>query len=339
MLPSKGKAASLRRAALTEPFRPLTQPTPNRFLEELALNYRHHFHAGNFADLMKHAILLELIAAMRSRGPLRLIETHAGAGLYDLEGDVARRTGEAEAGVGRLMTAAALPAPLEALRQAVLAENADGKLRLYPGSPLLALGAMRTGETYMGYELRPDDFESLRTLLSQRTAIKRVDAPKRRDWTKTGASDAVSDSLDSKSRGAAPTAKAFDSDGYAALETALQGGELVLIDPPYERGDDYDRVVEAADLCIRRGASLAIWAPLKDLESLDALTRRIEALSPRGLELAEVRLRPLRDPMKMNGSVMLLVDAPEVDAGSICTWVAEVCGDPGGLGRARRLAG
>lgn len=288
---------------------------------------------------MKHATLLQLIAAMRGRGPVRVIETHAGAGLYDLEGVVARRTGEAEAGVGRLMMADGLPPPLEVLKQAVQAENSGGRLRLYPGSPLLALGALRPGETYMGYELLPDDFASLRTLLRARTAEGRFGPSKGRVGAKARTSDAVIDSLDSESMGAAPTATVFDTDGYAALPTALRGGELVLIDPPYERGDDYDRVVEASGLCIERGASLAIWAPLKDLETLDALTRRIEGLSPRRLDVAEVRLRPLSNPMKMNGSVMILVDAPDIHTGALCAWVAEECGEPGGVGRAERLIG
>jgi 23S rRNA (adenine2030-N6)-methyltransferase len=256
---------------------------------------------------MKHAILLDLIAAMRAKGPVRLIETHAGAGLYDLDGEIARRTGEAKAGVGRLMRAGELPAPLEALRQAVRAENMGEALRFYPGSPALALKALAAGDRYRGYELRSDDLETLQALLRVRAKRSGVDAV------------------------------GIEADGYNALAGELRGGELVLIDPPYERGDDYDRVVEAARLCIARGAALAIWAPIKDLETLDGLTRRIEALFPRRFELAEVRLRPLSNPMKMNGSAMLLVDTPPIAADSLCTWVAEVCGEPGGVGRSRRL--
>jgi len=274
-----------------------------------ALNYRHHFHAGNFADVMKHAVLLALIAAARAEGPVRLVETHAGAGLYDLNGELARRTREAEAGVGRLMTAGALPAALERLRQAVRRENPRGGLRLYPGSPLVALSALGPGDRYTGCELRPDDAATLATLLGERRA------------------------------GAA--AETVQADGYAALGKMLTGADLVLIDPPFERGDDYDRTVEAVRVCLSRGAGVAVWAPIKDLETLDALVRRVEDLSPRGLVLAEVRLRPLTNPMALNGSALLLVDMPEVAAEveTVCAWVADHCGEAGARGQVSRLIG
>src|ERR1700734_1026699 len=117
------------------------------------MNYRHAFHAGNFADLAKHAILLAVMAAMR---PERILDTHAGAGLYDLGGEDARRTGEAEAGVGRLMAAADAPVAFDALKQAVRRENPDGGLRWYPGSPRLAVDAASPGAAYAGFELQPE---------------------------------------------------------------------------------------------------------------------------------------------------------------------------------------
>jgi 23S rRNA (adenine2030-N6)-methyltransferase len=256
---------------------------------------------------MKHAILLALIAAMRR--PVRVVETHAGAGLYDLQGDVARRTGEAEAGVGRLMTSEELPPSLAALKQAVQRENGDGALRLYPGSPALALGAIGAGDGYVGCELRPDDFETFKALLTKRAGKA--------------------------------TARAVQADGYEVLGGALKGGDLVLIDPPFERGDDYDRAAEAVGLCMTRKASVAVWTPLKDMETLDGLVRQVEALGPARLSLAEVRLRPLRNPMAMNGCAILLVNAPPIEdeAEAVCRWVAEHCGEAGAKGVVTRLAG
>jgi len=273
------------------------------------LNYRHHFHAGNFADVMKHAVLLALIGAARANGPVSVVETHAGAGVYDLEGEVARRTGEAEAGVGRLMSAGVLPPPLDALRQAVRLQNPQGGLRFYPGSPLVALGALGAGDRYAGCELRQDDADALASLLQART------------------------------NGAVATAT--PADGYVALGRLLTGGDLVLIDPPFERDDDYDRAAEAVRLCLARGAGVAVWAPIKDLETLDALVRRIEALSPARLHLAEVRLRPLTNPMTLNGSAMLLVDTPDVaaEADAVCAWVAAHCGGKGAHGGVTQLIG
>lgn len=273
------------------------------------MNYRHHFHAGNFADVMKHGVFLALIAASRARGPLSVVETHAGAGLYDLHDALARRTGEAEAGVGRLMAAGVLPPPLEQLRQAVRRENPQGGLRFYPGSPLVALGALGAGDRYTGCELRPDDAETLAALLAGRA------------------------------RTAAAATHA--ADGYAALKGLATAGALVLIDPPFERDDDYDRAADAVALCRARGAAVAVWAPVKDLETLDALVRRVEDAAPARLLLAEVRLRPLTNPLTLNGSALLLVDTPDVEGEvqAVCAWVAAHAGGAGAQGRVTRLIG
>ena len=100
-----------------------------------ALNYRHAFHAGNFADLVKHAALLRLLGRLMSGPPLTVIDTHAGRGLYDLAGPEARKSGEAEAGVARLMAAADAPDAFRPLTRAVEALNGGGQVRRYPGSP------------------------------------------------------------------------------------------------------------------------------------------------------------------------------------------------------------
>src|SRR3990167_4255479 len=105
------------------------------------MNYRHAFHAGNFADLVKHAALLDLLSRMPR--PLTVIDTHAGRGLYDLSGD------EARAGRGELMKAEDLPAALQPLRDAVSQLNGGGPARLYPGSPLLIAGALGKGDSYL----------------------------------------------------------------------------------------------------------------------------------------------------------------------------------------------
>src|SRR5579875_2508685 len=152
-------------------FRPTNgaKPSSAPLQVEAALNYRHAFHAGNFADLVKHAILLDLLARLTAgREPLEVIDTHAGAGLYDLQGDAARMSGEAEAGIWRLMQAEDAPAAFRSLEQAVRDANPDGGLRLYPGSPLLAVRALRSGDSYTGCELRPDDADQLRSVLRSR---------------------------------------------------------------------------------------------------------------------------------------------------------------------------
>ncbi len=245
-------------------------------------------------------------------GALDVIDTHAGAGLYDLEDAMARRSKEAEAGVMRLMADAHAPAVFHTLKQAVAAENPAGSVRLYPGSPLLIVNALRAGDRYCGYELRPDDQAALQALLRRR-------APP------------------------SVQAEAVLEDGYRALAAlGLEGRRtLVLIDPPFERGDEYDQIVTGLERGLARapGAAFALWTPLKDLETFDALLRRVEALSPPSLQIAETRLRPLTDPMKMNGCAMVLIGAPdmEAEAAAICGWVAERCGETGAEARVYRL--
>jgi 23S rRNA (adenine2030-N6)-methyltransferase len=126
---------------------------------------------------MKHALWLRLLARLADDpSPLRVIDTHAGAGLYDLEDKMARRSKEAEAGIGRLLTDENAPEVFKPLKAAVRAENPDGVLRFYPGSPLLTLGALRDGDSYVGCELRAEDQAALQVLLNRRAGSRRNDA-------------------------------------------------------------------------------------------------------------------------------------------------------------------
>jgi 23S rRNA (adenine2030-N6)-methyltransferase len=269
------------------------------------LNYRHVHHAGNFADLVKHAVLLHLLAAATARAqPLFLLDTHAGAGVYALADS---RTGEAAAGVARLMDRRA-PAVFDPLKRAVTRLNGGGPVRSYPGSPRLIADALRPADEYVACELRPDDHAQL-----QRTL-------------------------------AGAPAEALRADGYLAVRNLLPVGHanaLVLIDPPYERGDEYAQAVAAVGAALARSpvAQVCLWAPLKDLETFDRLVRELEALDPPDLLLVECRLRPLIDPLKLNGCALALVNAPaELEPGfaDIADWTAEVLGDPGGEGRVWR---
>src|SRR5258706_15884416 len=107
------------------------------------MNYRHAFHAGNFADLLKHGVLSELLARLTAEAsPLTVIDTHAGAGIYDLAGDLARRTGEAQRGIAVLMADAGAPAAFASLKAAGARANGPGAPRLYPGSPGVAPRAL-----------------------------------------------------------------------------------------------------------------------------------------------------------------------------------------------------
>ncbi len=265
--------------------------------------------------MLKHALWLQLLARLKDdRAPLTVIDTHAGAGLYDLQDIRARRSSEAEAGIGRLMADEAAPAGLAPLKAAVRAANPDGGLRFYLGSPLLTVGALRRGDHYEGCELRADDQQALQAILDQSAREKPADA------------------------------RAILTDGYQQLGRRRPHDRsrlAYLIDPPFERGDEYAQIIAGVKRAVnaRPPAIFAIWAPLKDLETFDALLRGLEALHPPSLLVAEARLRPLLDPMTMNGSAMILIGAPdlEVEASSICDWVVRTCGEAGGKTLVRKL--
>ncbi len=262
------------------------------------MNYRHSFHAGNFADLVKHALLLWLLERRHARGPVTVFDTHAGAGLYDLSGDAARSQ-EAEAGVVRLMQAEGRPPLIESLARAVQALNPDGGVRFYPGSPRLVADRLGEGDRYVGFELNPP----VRSMLTEALAGR-------------------------------PGTEAREGDGYTlVLNAAAQTkAPLVLIDPPFERPDDYARAADTARGLLDQdaGASVAIWTPLKDMETFDGFLRRLAGVR---VLVAEARLRPLTNPMKMNGCAMVLLNPPEGAQGAaeqICGWVVGELGDAGG---------
>jgi 23S rRNA (adenine2030-N6)-methyltransferase len=264
------------------------------------LNYRHAFHAGNFADLVKHAALLQLLARLTDGGPLTVLDTHAGRGLYDLRGAEARTSGEAQAGIARLMAAKDAPAQFAPLLTAVRKLNADGELRRYPGSPWLIAEAVRPRDSYIACELREEEHAALRRALDGKANVQTLCA-----------------------------------DGYevAARQTPA-GRALVLIDPPFERADDYARIAETARVVRARnaGAALLVWLPLKDLATFDSFLGQFEDAVDAPALVAETRIRPLADPMKMNGCALLAVGAPERFAEqleAICRWTAATLGDGG----------
>jgi len=264
------------------------------------MNYRHSFHAGNFADLVKHALVLWLLERRQASGPVTVIDTHAGAGVYDLSGDGVRSK-EAEAGVARLMAAADRPPLVEALAAEVARLNPRGGANLYPGSPLLIAGRLRPTDRYVGFELNPPVLDLLEQALEP-----------------------------------FPEAVGMGGDGYDQARgwASRAQGAFVLIDPPFERPDDYHRAADvgAAIALADPRAIVAIWTPLKDLETFDGFLRRLDKAGIKRALVAEARLRPLTNPMKMNGCAVVVLNPPpgaEAAASEICGWVAATLGETG----------
>jgi 23S rRNA (adenine2030-N6)-methyltransferase len=253
------------------------------------MNYRHAFHTGNFADVLKHAVLARVLDYMKRKpAPFRVVDTHAGIGRYDLGSEEAGKTGEWQHGIGRLMGRAArpIPAPTRALLQpyldAVNAENGGQGLARYPGSPRLALRLMRPDDILVANELHPDDA----VLLKQAIGRDR-------------------------------RARVLTLDAWVALRAQLPPKErrgLVLIDPPFEQPGEFERIAEGLADALQRFATgtMIAWYPIKDVRAVEKWQRTLKALKSDKLLSVDLLIRAGRDPELLNGCGLILVNAPFV---------------------------
>jgi 23S rRNA (adenine2030-N6)-methyltransferase len=203
------------------------------------MNYRHGFHAGNFADVFKHALLTRILVYLaRKPAPFRVIDTHAGEGAYDLADETAQRTLEWRDGVRRLADLSDAPAPARELllcwRDCVGPVDPEGRPHLYPGSPLVAARLMREQDRALFCELRPDAFAALRWRFARDARIKTLHL-----------------------------------DGYMGLGAFTPPKEkrgIVLIDPPFERTDEFEALFAAFETAYRKWPTgiYALWHPVKD---------------------------------------------------------------------------
>ena len=202
------------------------------------MNYRHAYHAGNFADVVKHAALSRLVEYLKLKDKaFRVVDTHAGAGLYDLSSEEAQKTGEWLEGIGRLLEAKLSPqagALLAPYLEAVSAANPKGGVEKYPGSPLIVRHLLRPQDRLSAIELHPKDFQRLKALFAGDFQVR-----------------------------------AIELDGWLALGAHLPPKEkrgLVLVDPPFEQEGEFDRLVDGLVRAHRRwpGGIYALWYPIKD---------------------------------------------------------------------------
>lgn len=255
------------------------------------MNYRHAYHAGNFGDVLKHVVLSLCLAHLkRKETPFRVIDTHAGSGLYRLDLGAAEKTGEWRAGIGRIAgpDADALPVAVQGLLvpyfETIKALNEPDTLTVYPGSPIVAQYALRPGDALAANELHPDDNAALKRAL-----------------------------------GGDRKCKVTAIDAYTALKASLPPKErrgLVLIDPPFEEAGELIRMTDALRDGLARFATgiYLLWYPIKDEKQTNRFCRKVaEVVAERGLEPAlrvELLLRPLRNPLLLNGAGLVVVNAP-----------------------------
>lgn len=246
------------------------------------MNYRHAFHAGNFADVHKHVTLLALIESLQRKDtPFVVLETHAGAGIYDLRGGEASRTGEWSEGIGRVFAESRAPAPVRAYLSQVRSLNPGGVLRLYPGSPALGAAALRPQDRMVLCELEPSANAALREALKGQKGI----AVHQRDgWEALG--------------------------GLLPPREAKRG--MVLIDPPFEAANELDRMAEALIAAHRRWPQgvLAAWYPIKDHPPIDRFIRKLRRAGLPDLLVSELCIHPPITGTRLNGSGMVIVNAP-----------------------------
>lgn len=239
------------------------------------MNYRHAYHAGNFADVMKHVALVDAVARLKRKDkPFRIIDSHAGRGLYDLSGPQAVKTGEAQSGIARLTAAPPLGAYLDLVRGFGPAH--------YPGSPLIAVKLLRPGDRLVAIEKHPQDFAALESALAPFA-----------------------------------NAKAVLGDGYERLAALLPPPErrgLVLIDPPYEAEDEFERVARAFAAAYRRFATgiYLIWFPIKRRNDADALAGEIRSAGAAKLLLLTLDIGRAADapPERLSSCGLLAVNPP-----------------------------
>jgi len=258
------------------------------------MKYRHQYHAGNFADVHKHVVLLEVLAALarKDKGFL-FVDTHAGRGDYDLHPGDDAHPEEWQSGVAKLLAAAPRHAALTRYRDLVAAGVHGGSLR-YPGSPMLATLTLRAVDRAVFFETQREEAGSLRKLLANR-----------------------------------PRARVEVTDGFAGLRGLLPPPErrgCVLIDPPYEEREDLARVLAAVADSLQRfeGATLVLWLPVKMRGDFDGWLATLRGATSRPVLASLLWMHPCDSRAALNGSALALVNPPYLVEDAMREWLPEL---------------
>jgi 23S rRNA (adenine2030-N6)-methyltransferase len=245
------------------------------------MNYRHAYHAGNHADVLKHAVLARVFTLLKAKNkPFAFLDAHGGAGAYDLEGNEAGKTGEWEGGIGKLATLLA-PAAEELLapyRKAVAAINPGGRVRFYPGSPEVAAHLLRREDRIIVNELHPEDADTLARSMGKRATVTVQDA----------------------------------GQAVRALLPFAERRGVVLIDPPYEQKDETAQAVKMLQQAHRRMGTgvLILWYPVKGTQFAAALLDAVKKLALPETLRVELRVREAFEGGGLAGSGLVIVNPP-----------------------------
>jgi 23S rRNA (adenine2030-N6)-methyltransferase len=280
------------------------------------MNYRHAFHAGNFADVFKHVVLARILVHLRAKpAAFRVIDTHAGAGLYDLTGAEASRNPEWREGIARLLTPP-LAEPVRMLLAPYLDVvdrlNSAGALTCYPGSPAIVRAYLRPQDRLVACELEPN------------------------------AAAALARNLDRDRR-----LKVIPIDGWTALNAYVPPPErrgLVLVDPPFEKDDEFARLARGLEAAHRKWANgtFMLWYPIKDRAEPDALARRLRRSGVPKILRTEINVAAGRDDNRLTGCGLIVVNPPwtlESDLATLLPDLAAILSGGGGGYRTDWLTG
>lgn len=250
------------------------------------MNYRHAYHAGNFADVVKHVVLTRILEYLKHKpGAFRVIDTHAGIGVYDLSSEEAQKTGEWHDGIGKLL-GAEVPQEVAALLtpylDAVQSFNVAGEIRRYPGSPVITRHLLRNIDRLTAIELHPTDYSTLKSHFEG-------------DWQ----------------------VRAIELDGYLAMGAHLPPKEkrgLVLVDPPFEKPGEFGRLIDGLLRAVKRwpGGTYALWYPIKDHDAVADFRERLRQSGiPKMLDIRFEIRQPSAEP-RFDGTGMIVVNPPFV---------------------------
>ncbi len=267
------------------------------------MNYRHAFHAGSFADVHKHVTLALVLSHLREKETaFRVIDTHAGIGLYDLHSEEAERTGEWREGIGRLLAAPLQNEPASLLApylEAIASLNAPGELRCYPGSPALARAMLRRQDRMIACESEPVAADQLASLLKgdHRCKAIRIDA-----WT-----------------------------ALTAYIPPVERRGLVLIDPPYEQPGEMARLAQAIPAAYRKWATgiFMLWYPIKDRRETEALARALVQAQIAKVLRTELSVAPVAASGRLGASGLLVINPPwklHRQLAELLPWLATLLG-------------
>ena len=246
------------------------------------LSYRHAFHAGNHADVLKHYVLSLVLAYFNQKNkPYWVVDTHAGAGMYALGSEFAQKNAEFETGIARLIAAKNLPESLENFVKVIESFNENNHLNFYPGSPKIAETFLRKDDKLRLFELHPSDYKLLIENFSGKGRQTKIE----------------------------------QQDGFAGIKACLPPPTkraVVLIDPPYELKDDYQRVVDCINDSLKRFATgtYMVWYPLLQRPEPAQMIGKLMALNTDWLQVEMTIEAPSNDGFGMHGSGVFIVNPP-----------------------------